>query len=165
MTKKRYTKRFVIGRKTTPAKPKKEHAAELAQDVAEFLEAGGEITECEPTDDLEWRDYYAGSGIGRMSFVYFIQAGYSGPVKIGVAYDPVERMKELQVGNHQELRLVGIQLGTPSDEKQLHGFFADLHIRGEWFRPEEVLLKYVKNANRRIAEYLNHFGFGVEKVK
>lgn len=38
--------------------------------------------------------------------VYFIRAGDGGPVKIGLADDVPHRLRELQIGNHVELRLL-----------------------------------------------------------
>src|SRR5688572_22209648 len=38
-------------------------------------------------------------------FVYFIQQGATGPVKIGIAKDPLDRMGTLQTGNPAPLNL------------------------------------------------------------
>jgi len=147
-------------RKERPGPPKREASAEMAAHVAEFLAAGNRIDECAPQPNLHFfKDYYPRFGIGRTSFVYFIQAGQTGPIKIGVAYDPVERLAELQVGNHEELRIVGLQLGTPSDEQLLHKEFASNHIRGEWFRLCDRLATYIKRATQHTTMQLRYGGF------
>lgn len=72
-----------------------------------------------------------------MSYVYIIQAG-SGPYKIGVAKNLERRIEQMQVGNHEELRLVAaIDFETEQRaiavEKQLHKMYLRARIRGEWF--------------------------------
>lgn len=79
------------------------------------------------------------------SGVYFIQCGDGGPIKIGIAKAVNERLADLQVANPYELRLLGY---VPTDdaealEGRLHGQFYQLRIRGEWFRPEAVLLDFI----------------------
>lgn len=73
--------------------------------------------------------------------VYVIQHEL-GPVKIGIADDPEQRLGELQVGSPFELRLR--QTKTPRDaekvERYLHQRFKKYHMRGEWFDiPQEDL--------------------------
>ena len=76
--------------------------------------------------------------------VYFIQAGADGPIKIGIAGDSFCRLQELQTGHYEELRLLGFVAIEEYPEKDLHGRFADLHIRGEWFRPGQHLLEFIE---------------------
>jgi hypothetical protein len=71
-----------------------------------------------------------------MDFVYFIQAGHDGPIKIGFAVDPAERLAMLQTGNHVELFLAAAMPGGIDLEQELHARFAEGRIRGEWFRPD-----------------------------
>jgi predicted DNA-binding transcriptional regulator AlpA len=66
--------------------------------------------------------------------VYFIQAGPDGDVKIGTAADPVARMAQIQVGCSFRCALVGTLPGDEREEKSFHSRFADLRVRGEWFR-------------------------------
>jgi hypothetical protein len=72
-------------------------------------------------------------------FVYFIQAGDDGPIKIGWALDPTARLKELQVGCPEPLRLLMTIADDGELESQLHRRFASLRLRGEWFRAEQEL--------------------------
>lgn len=80
--------------------------------------------------------------------LYFLQAGDGGPIKIGAAHDPVERLQTLQVGNHERLRLIAVLPGKGSTETYLHVLFDHLRVRpdGEWFRPEQELMAYIAAA-------------------
>lgn len=72
-------------------------------------------------------------------FVYIIQAGEDGDVKIGWAVNPRDRLKNLQTGNSLELRLlhferIGSKRAAARVERWLHQEFGGHRIRGEWFR-------------------------------
>lgn len=66
-------------------------------------------------------------------FVYFIQSGDSGPVKIGQANDPAKRMAHLQCGNPLPLRLRAVVLAGVDLESDLHGLWRNACVGGEWF--------------------------------
>jgi len=72
--------------------------------------------------------------------VYLIRAGLTGPVKIGKADDPSERMALFQIGHYEQLHLIRIWQGGLLEEAHLHLRFADLHIRGEWFAFSRLML-------------------------
>lgn len=82
------------------------------------------------------------------SFVYFIQAGEGGPIKIGWAYNPSARMSELQIGNPVDLRIIGAVYGDGELESELHRKFRRLKLRGEWFRPGRSLMTYIAYKNK-----------------
>lgn len=65
--------------------------------------------------------------------VYLIRAGENGPVKIGRASDPAQRLSDLQTAHWETLRLIRVWEGDAAEESALHLQFADLRIRGEWF--------------------------------
>lgn len=70
-----------------------------------------------------------------IGWVYFIRSGETGLVKIGwTAGDAEKRLKDLQTGNGESLRLLMQTPGTQRDEKALHRRYAEYHVRGEWFR-------------------------------
>lgn len=73
-------------------------------------------------------------------YIYFVQAGESGPIKIGLARSPKDRIKQLQAANHEELRLIAVCDGNHRKERQFHEAFAADHIHGEWFKPSAELL-------------------------
>lgn len=79
--------------------------------------------------------------------VYFAQCGEEGPVKIGWTAGPVEaRLRQLQVGSPEELRLLGT-LHTEDAaelERELHGRFASYRVRGEWYQAEGELLAFLQ---------------------
>lgn len=70
------------------------------------------------------------------TFIYFLQSGSDGPVKIGLSSRPGRRAPELQTGNPRELLLRHVVPGDRSVEKQLHNRFEPARIRGEWFGRE-----------------------------
>lgn len=73
-------------------------------------------------------------------WVYAIQAGEDGPVKIGMTVDPPQRIKTLQTANAQPLRPLGLWQGTGADERALHEAFAADRLHGEWFTPNPDLV-------------------------
>lgn len=77
------------------------------------------------------------------SYIYFIQAGVSGPVKIGVSNDPFSRLRQLQTGNVENLRILAIHPGDLELEKALHRYFQPHRLKNEWFEPCEELLDLV----------------------
>jgi hypothetical protein len=75
--------------------------------------------------------------------VYFIQAGEGGPVKIGFANNPYERVAGLQTGHPEVLRLRAIMPGSAADEAALHQRFSGTRIRGEWFEPCQSIMEII----------------------
>jgi len=77
-------------------------------------------------------------------YVYFIQEGDDGPIKIGkTSGHPANRMSGVQTGNARALRLLGALPGYTKEETDLHRRFAAHRIRGEWFRPHVELLDFI----------------------
>jgi len=71
------------------------------------------------------------------TFVYFISAGAT-PIKIGVSYDPIQRLAELQTAHYQKLSLLyAIECKERSQalelESAFHRWYDDVRIRNEWF--------------------------------
>jgi hypothetical protein len=75
------------------------------------------------------------------TWVYFIQSGDNGPIKIGVAGDVGRRLRSMQTGNPETLRLLGKWWATVEDERTLHRQFAYAHLHGEWFKPVDELVR------------------------
>jgi len=75
--------------------------------------------------------------------IYFIQAGENGPIKIGKSDDPERRLAQLQTAHYEELKILWVEYETPGpikdEERQLHLSYEDDNIRGEWFKPENIL--------------------------
>lgn len=74
------------------------------------------------------------------TYVYAIQAGEDGPVKIGTALRPWERLATLQTANPVRLRGVAVWWGSQREERVVHELFADRRLEGEWFKPTDDLL-------------------------
>lgn len=83
--------------------------------------------------------------------VYFIQQGDSGAIKIGCSKNPTQRLQGLQTGHSEPLRLLTCAMGSQAQERALHDRFAHLRVSGEWFRPAEDLLAYIRLVNDRRA--------------
>ncbi len=79
--------------------------------------------------------------------VYFIQAGDSGPIKIGISEDIQFRLRELQVASPESLRLLASVEGDRETEKGLHARFSAYWRSGEWFDPVPELLEFIHGAN------------------
>jgi hypothetical protein len=76
--------------------------------------------------------------------VYFIQRGEDGPIKIGeTKSDPADRLKALQIGSAERLRLLG---HVRSKETEVHARFSQHRISGEWFRPHQDILDFVRTS-------------------
>ena len=76
----------------------------------------------------------------RSRYVYFIQEtiGRHAPIKIGVAINVQQRLKDLQTSNPRQLEIYTvlgpmIKMQAFDVEKRLHHKFRRHHIRGEWF--------------------------------
>lgn len=92
-----------------------------------------------------WRQGWTQSGM-----VYAIQAGESGPIKIGRASDPAKRRTELQAGHYEVLRLIAVidpGRSAQKTEKALHASLVEHRIRGEWFHPHPEVLELVAGLN------------------
>jgi hypothetical protein len=66
--------------------------------------------------------------------VYFVTARQVDLVKIGCASDPFRRLDYLQTSSPVELTLEAIYPGAYDRERELHARFAQLRVRGEWFK-------------------------------
>lgn len=72
------------------------------------------------------------------TYVYVIAAEGDCHTKIGIAYSPEKRLRQIQTGNPYFLYLARQWGPMPrsqaeSMEQRLHQFFGDFAIRGEWF--------------------------------
>jgi len=77
--------------------------------------------------------------------VYFIQGVDGGPIKIGVAADPVGRLASIQLMSPMTLRILGLIRGAGQpEERRLHKRFAAHRSHGEWFRPAVEITDFIK---------------------
>jgi hypothetical protein len=69
--------------------------------------------------------------------LYFIQCDHA--VKIGRTTNIVNRLANMQVNSPHEINCLLLLKGQGKNEKAWHKRFAELRIRGEWFRLTEEL--------------------------
>jgi hypothetical protein len=76
---------------------------------------------------------------------HYIYAAWDGQaIKIGrTEGTPEERLAQLQTGNPGELRLLAYRYGDEATERLIHQVLKGSHLRGEWFRVNELVLDVV----------------------
>ncbi len=79
--------------------------------------------------------------------IYFLQGKLTNKIKIGFTADtnPRRRLSCCKTYNPDKLVLLGVMAGTIEDEQALHERFGQHHVQGEWFRPHEELLAFIKD--------------------
>ena len=84
--------------------------------------------------------------MARDGYIYIIKEGGSSYYKIGVSKSSTyARLKILQVGNPRKLEVI-LETAVSNYlelENELHKYYKDLNINGEWFILNEVLLKEI----------------------
>jgi len=96
-----------------------------------------------------------------MGFVYFIQSGNNGAIKIGYTKDVDRRIKELQTSNPEKLNLL-LKVGAePNDEKVMHDKFKKYCINLEWYSPSDELIKFI----RKFQSYGSNILFRHENIE
>lgn len=86
-----------------------------------------------------WEDWKTKHGLSILvPYVYFIQ-DERGYVKIGVSWQPEERLKDLQTSNPHRLSILCCIKGGFEVEKKLHNFLSNTRAHGEWFHHSEKL--------------------------
>lgn len=65
--------------------------------------------------------------------LYFIQARTTGRIKIGRSVNPKRRLRALQTGNANELKLIASLEGLGWRERDLHETLREWRVSGEWF--------------------------------
>lgn len=73
-----------------------------------------------------------GAGSKQAKFLYFMLCGDA--VKVGVAVDPEARVRQIQVGNSEEVSLLASFSGMGHLEAECHTRLLAQHLSGEWFR-------------------------------
>ncbi len=67
--------------------------------------------------------------------IYFLQQGKDGPVKVGKSVDPHARIRSLQTGSSEPLRVLAFAPGDERRESEIHRRLKPHRIRGEWYQP------------------------------
>lgn len=76
--------------------------------------------------------------------IYFLQESSLGAIKIGFAANVNTRKCNIQGANPSKVTILGAIPGGPEEETKIHEQFAHLRIRGEWFKPGEDLLEFIR---------------------
>jgi hypothetical protein len=84
--------------------------------------------------------------------VYFISNASGTAIKIGVTTDLPKRLLSLRIANPEELSVVATLPAMWCTEQIVHRYFSTSRIRGEWFRPTEDILEFIRllNADRDV---------------
>ena len=69
----------------------------------------------------------------KLDSLYIIQSDMSGNIKIGRSKDPQKRLKQLQTGNPNKLKLIAFFEGEGWKEKIIHEKLRRYRLKGEWF--------------------------------
>jgi hypothetical protein len=92
-------------------------------------------------------------GISRSrGFVYFIQGLCGGAIKIGYSVNPTMRLKELQTGYPDTLTILLLIPGSEATEAAIHRELEGSRLRGEWFRPDQVVIDKIKELTEKFNE-------------
>jgi len=103
----------------------------------------GELSALSTIDEIQFR-----KNIELGCYVYVIQAGEYGPVKIGFTANPFARLSELQTGNPFPLRVVaaefiGDRRSASELESIIHNKLSEFRLKGEWFAFNEQVREFV----------------------
>jgi hypothetical protein len=74
--------------------------------------------------------------------VYFVRAGAA--VKIGRTANLAARLRGLATGSAVPLEVLAAVPGGREREVREHRLWRHLHVRGEWFRADEALVRYAR---------------------
>lgn len=82
----------------------------------------------------------------RPCYIYFAQAGEF--IKIGIAYNVAERLRQLQIHSPEDVTLLGTINGDYGVEQEIHKRLASARHRGEWFRITPLVLREIGRLRR-----------------
>lgn len=83
------------------------------------------------------------------SCLYILATAATWPVKIGFTTKSVSaRIKALQTGCPDELRLICSAPATRLEEQTVHNTFAACRVKGEWFRASPQLTRFIRAISR-----------------
>ncbi|MFI9787907.1 GIY-YIG nuclease family protein [Kitasatospora sp. NPDC051984] len=114
---------------------------------------------------ISYRKPLTGANVPHASrtHVYMMTAAGSRLIKIGVAKNPMQRLRELQTGSPGKLDVLWLVEGTLALEKALHGRLSAYRARGEWFdikplgNPVEVVEKHIAEIREQYKGHLSRY--------
>lgn len=81
-------------------------------------------------------------------YLYFIQAGDNGPIKIGVSSRVETRLRSLQTAHYEKLTCIkktATKIDPYKIEKEIHRIFSRFRINGEWYSPDKYLTFFISS--------------------
>ena len=105
-----------------------QEVAQFVPDLDLYDDDGDDVDELDIIEELR---ELADSGADDRT-CYFI-GGDEGPVKIGYAKNPKNRLQELRCAHWTELRILATATGGIYRERYYHIIFENWRMRGEWF--------------------------------
>jgi hypothetical protein len=82
---------------------------------------------------------------GKEKMMYFVANSEKVEGKIGTSSDPEQRFSQLQIGNSAKLDLMGIMNGDKKTETDIRNKFKKYHIRGEWYKLNDEIIKFIQD--------------------
>ncbi|HYE12188.1 MAG TPA: GIY-YIG nuclease family protein [Patescibacteria group bacterium] len=86
-------------------------------------------------------------------FIYFVQGENGGAIKIGYTKDVESRLKALQTGYPDTLKVICLLPGNEKKEKALHYKYRNIQLRGEWFKPDNILLNDIAKWTKEVSHF------------
>jgi hypothetical protein len=148
-----------------PIKDVKERWAEFRKDVHFEDAIQPFVTKPEKNPESKWHggaSYIAQKGNYKVPIfpitgrVYFATDGQL--IKIGYAKKPLKRLSTLQTGIAHRLHLLAAMHGSIQMERHIHDRFKAIRHRGEWFRAEPQLLRFIRQVASWKYQALKDFG-------
>lgn len=105
-------------------------------------------------DQVEAREHQA--ALRASGLIYFVTCKLAGfPIKIGLsnASSIAARLRQLQISLPYALEVLYVQPGDQATETGFHEQFGKLYMRGEWFAPEEPLLRWLRVARHETPDW------------
>ena len=75
--------------------------------------------------------------------IYFFR--YGKYIKIGHSKNPEKRLSNIQTSNPKKVKLLWEFFGNIRFEYKIQRIFQKYHVRGEWFKDNEVLRTFIEN--------------------
>ena len=80
----------------------------------------------------------------RLEFVYFIQGENGGPIRIGCTVNPIFRLKSLQKGYPDKLKLLLVISAPFTASEEIKKAFKKHKLKGDWFKPDEEIFDEIE---------------------
>ena len=95
--------------------------------------------------------------------VYFIQGNNTGLVKAGYTTDCNARFQALRSSLSEPFTVLKTIDGSLRVEKILHGMFSRQRVRGEWFTPDNRMLKIISEVQGKTCQECG-YAFDIVKI-